>query len=72
MSAPLLSVEQLGKRFTVPVLKDINFELLPGEVHALSGANGAGKSTLCNIVSGRLDPSTGTMSLGGNPTHPAR
>lgn len=70
MSAPLLSVEQLGKRFTVPVLKDINFELLPGEVHALSGANGAGKSTLCNIVSGRLDPSTGTMSLGGEPYAP--
>lgn len=70
MSEALLSVERLGKRFTVPVLQDIDLEFFPGEVHALAGANGAGKSTFCNIISGRLRPSAGTMTLLGQPYAP--
>jgi len=34
----------------VQVLDDVDFEVLPGEVHALAGGNGAGKSTFLKIL----------------------
>ena len=35
------------------ILKGINLEVKPGEVHAIMGPNGSGKSTLSNVVAGR-------------------
>lgn len=46
-------------------LKDISFEVLPGEVMGILGHNGAGKSTLLRILSGTLQPSSGRLWLGG-------
>ena len=37
------------------ILKGINLEVKPGEVHAIMGPNGSGKSTLSSVIAGRED-----------------
>ena len=70
-TAPVLTVSGLGKTYVEPVLSDVTLDLHAGEVLALTGENGAGKSTLSKIVGGLVNPTTGTMTLGGAPYAPA-
>lgn len=61
-----LVLNGIGKQFYgITVLSDIDFEILPGEIHGLLGENGAGKSTLMKIINGALTPTTGNIYIGG-------
>ncbi|WP_176048100.1 sugar ABC transporter ATP-binding protein [Burkholderia sp. BCC1644] len=68
---PVLSVSGIGKTYAEPVLADVTLTLEAGHALALTGENGAGKSTLSKIIGGLVDPTTGTMQLGGHAYAPA-
>ncbi len=61
---PVLRVEGISKSFPgVQALKDVDFEVYPGEVVALLGENGAGKSTLMKILAGAYAKDKGRIFL---------
>ncbi|WP_343583286.1 sugar ABC transporter ATP-binding protein [Herbaspirillum sp.] len=63
---PLIALRNVSKRFPgVLALDDCQFDLVPGEVHALMGENGAGKSTLMKILSGVYQRDSGEILLDG-------
>ncbi|MDF7638516.1 ABC transporter ATP-binding protein [Lactobacillus sp. ESL0791] len=60
----VLKIEHLTGGYTgVPVIKDINLEIKPGEALGLIGLNGAGKSTTIKHLLGLLRPQKGTITL---------
>ncbi len=67
-TTPLLNLINVSKRFGgIHALKGIDFEVRPGEVHALVGENGAGKSTMMKILAGVITDYEGEMRWRGQP-----
>jgi len=65
---PILKLTNISKQFPgVLALDNVQFDILPGEVHALLGENGAGKSTLIKIASGVYQPDQGEIIVDGQP-----
>ena len=66
MDRIILEMKDIDKRFSgVHALKNVNFELKEGEVHALMGENGAGKSTLMKVLCGIHKRDGGEVTLFG-------
>ena len=62
----LLRFEGITKSFAgVHALKGVDFDLVPGEIHALCGENGAGKSTLMKILAGNYQQTSGKLFIRG-------
>ncbi len=66
MTQPALAAHGVAMTFgVVPVLRNVEFELWPGSLVAISGVNGSGKSTLVKIFAGLLRPTSGSVAVFG-------
>ena len=69
MSSTPLAIEDVHKSYDgQKVLKNISFELVPGEIFGLIGLNGAGKTTLIKIILDLINADQGKASIFGIPT----
>ena len=67
MSAPVLELEGLTAGYdSAAVIRDVSFDVAPGEIVALLGANGAGKTTTLRAISGLVRPMEGAIRSEGN------
>ncbi|OJF99868.1 lantibiotic ABC transporter permease [Rhizobium sp. 58] len=64
----LVHLKSISKSFGgIHALRSVDFDVRPGEVHALLGENGAGKSTLMRVLGGEMVPSSGEVIIDGVP-----
>ncbi|MFP3914735.1 MAG: ABC transporter ATP-binding protein [Actinomycetota bacterium] len=70
MTSPLLTFDGVTRYFGgIVAVDDCSFTVGEGELVGMVGPNGAGKSTLFNLATGYLEPSRGTVTVLGVPTH---
>ena len=66
MAAVILSAKGLVRSFGgLRAVEGVDLDLLSGEIHALIGPNGAGKTTFVSLLSGRIAPDQGQITLAG-------
>ncbi len=66
VSSPVIAAKNLRKTFgSVEAVKDVSFEVEPGQVLGLLGPNGAGKTTTINMISTLLQIDAGEATVGG-------
>jgi ABC-2 type transport system ATP-binding protein len=65
-AAPVLKVEGLNVTYgSFQAVRNVSFEVLPGEIFGLLGPNGAGKTSTLSAIEGLLKPSSGNISVAG-------
>jgi len=75
MTDPILKTNGLSKRFGgVKALKDVSFDVFPGDVLGIIGPNGSGKTTIVNCITGFIKPTSGKVffrgkDITGRPPH---
>ena len=63
----MITVSDLSLNFSGCLLyDDVNLKFTPGNCYGIIGANGAGKSTFLKLLEGKLEPTTGNISIGSN------
>ena len=70
--SPLIRVRNLRKEYVageddIVALKNINFDVMPGEICCIFGTSGSGKSTLLNQLAGLESPTSGEVLIGNIP-----
>jgi ABC-2 type transport system ATP-binding protein len=66
VSAPLIEASELTKQFgSVKALAGLSFRVMPGEIYGLLGPNGAGKTTAIKIITGLMEPTSGSVKVEG-------
>jgi ribose transport system ATP-binding protein len=66
--APILELLGISKVYPgVTALSNVSLSVAPGEILGLIGENGAGKSTLMKVLGGVVEPSVGSIRIGGQP-----
>lgn len=64
---PLLTTTKLSRSFGgLHAVRDVDFQIVPGEIRAIIGPNGAGKTTFVSLVCGRIEPSAGAIVFNGD------
>ncbi|WP_081195033.1 amino acid ABC transporter ATP-binding protein [Halomonas sp. BC1] len=70
-SSPIVQMQKLNKHFgSLHVLKNIDLEIVPGEVVVVIGASGSGKSTLIRCINGLEEFQSGSLDVDGNTLLP--
>ncbi|MFT3659956.1 MAG: sugar ABC transporter ATP-binding protein [Gordonia sp. (in: high G+C Gram-positive bacteria)] len=65
-TTPVIRLSGISKRYgSTYALDGIDFDVRPGEIHALLGENGAGKSTMMKVISGAVSADAGTLEVDG-------
>lgn len=68
MTVPVVEMLDVTKEFHGnPAIRNVSFDLRPGEIHSLLGENGAGKSTLTKMIAGVHQPTKGQVQYLGKP-----
>jgi iron complex transport system ATP-binding protein len=72
-NAPLVAVDDLGFAYDEkPVLRHLSLNVESGDFVGVVGPNGSGKSTLLDVIDGVLKPTSGAVTIKGQPTHGMR
>ena len=75
MTKPILKMDGISKRFGgVRALRDVSFDVFPGDVLGIIGPNGSGKTTIVNCITGFIKPTSGRVffkdkDITGRPPH---